>query len=73
VDFQDYHVHIPMTPDNQPMDEDGGKAGDQQFVSGSLFTGGFNSVTRAHVMDKGDDAKAMMSKGAAWCRAATPG
>jgi cellulose synthase-like protein len=29
VDFQDYHVHIPMTPDNQPIDEDGGKAGDQ--------------------------------------------
>jgi cellulose synthase-like protein len=51
----DFHVHIPMTPDNQPMDEDGGKA-DDQYASGSLFTGGFNSVTRAHVMDKGDAA-----------------
>uniref|UniRef100_A0A0D9XMX4 Cellulose synthase-like protein D3 n=1 Tax=Leersia perrieri TaxID=77586 RepID=A0A0D9XMX4_9ORYZ len=49
VDFQDYHVHIPMTPDNQPMEEPGDE---QQYVSSSLFTGGFNSVTRAHVMEK---------------------
>jgi len=61
VDFQDYHVHIPMTPDNQPMDDDGGGAAraEERYVSGSLFTGGFNSVTRAHVMDnKPDDAAA---------------
>uniref|UniRef100_A0A0E0BE83 Uncharacterized protein n=2 Tax=Oryza TaxID=4527 RepID=A0A0E0BE83_9ORYZ len=50
VDFQDYHVHIPMTPDNQPMDPAAGD--EQQYVSSSLFTGGFNSVTRAHVMEK---------------------
>ncbi|XP_040384245.1 cellulose synthase-like protein D1 [Oryza brachyantha] len=49
VDFQDYHVHIPMTPDNQPMEP---ATDEQQYVSSSLFTGGFNSVTRAHVMEK---------------------
>ena len=66
VDFQDYHVHIPMTPDNQPMeDEDGAAAAraEERYVSGSLFTGGFNSVTRAHVMDKQDGAGACMVEG----------
>ena len=67
VDFQDYHVHIPMTPDNQPMeDEDGAAAAraEECYVSGSLFTGGFNSVTRAHVMDKQDGAGAGRRGGA---------
>jgi hypothetical protein len=68
VDFQDYHVHIPMTPDNQPMDDEDGGGGaasraEERYVSGSLFTGGFNSVTRAHVMDKQDSAA-----GAGGCR-----
>ncbi|GJN20223.1 hypothetical protein PR202_gb07574 [Eleusine coracana subsp. coracana] len=67
VDFQDYHVHIPMTPDNQPMDEDVAKAADEQYVSGSLFTGGFNSVTRAHVMDKGSAAGRAGGKGPSSC------
>jgi hypothetical protein len=60
VDFQDYHVHLPMTPDNQPMED--GKA-DEQYVSSSLFTGGFNSVTRAHVMDKQGPETAMGRRG----------
>ena len=67
VDFQDYHVHIPMTPDNQPMeDEDDAAAAraEERYVSGSLFTGGFNSVTRAHVMDKQDGAGAGRRGGA---------
>lgn len=54
VNFEDYHVHIPMTPDNQPMDE--ATKAEEQYVSNSLFTGGFNSVTRAHAMDKGSDS-----------------
>ncbi|KAF8689232.1 hypothetical protein HU200_042020 [Digitaria exilis] len=56
VDLQDYHVTIPMTPDNQPIDDDDISAtarAEERYVSGSLFTGGFNSVTRAHVMDDG--------------------
>ncbi|XP_073001388.1 cellulose synthase-like protein D1 [Typha latifolia] len=57
VDFQDYHVHIPMTPDNQPMDEPMDSSSitakvEEHYVSNSLFTGGFNAVTRAHLMDK---------------------
>lgn len=57
-----YTVHIPATPDFQstqsttatrPMVDPGivGKA-EQQFVSSTIFTGGFNSVTRGHVMEK---------------------
>lgn len=55
-----YTVHIPPTPDNQPMMMGGGgvdpmMAGmkpEQQIVSSSIFTGGFNTVTRSHVLDK---------------------
>ncbi|XP_072984374.1 cellulose synthase-like protein D1 [Typha latifolia] len=45
VDYQDYQVHLPMTPDNQPMDG-------PPISSNSLFTGGFNNATHSHLMDK---------------------
>ncbi|KAJ3693176.1 hypothetical protein LUZ60_008656 [Juncus effusus] len=52
-DFSNYTVHIPPTPDNQPMDEGSvAMKAEEQYVSNSLFTGGFNSVTRAHLMDR---------------------
>lgn len=47
-DYFNYTVHIPPTPDNQPSDA----KVEEQYVSNSLFTGGFNSITRAHLMDK---------------------
>ncbi|XP_057518852.1 cellulose synthase-like protein D2 isoform X1 [Amaranthus tricolor] len=52
VEFMNYTVHIPPTPDNQPMDSSVSQRVEEQYVSNSLFTGGFNSVTRAHLMDK---------------------
>ncbi|CAN0926996.1 Cellulose synthase-like protein D4 [Linum grandiflorum] len=52
-DYMNYTVHIPPTPDNQPMETSSVAAkAEEQYVSNSLFTGGFNSVTRAHLMDK---------------------
>lgn len=45
-------MHIPPTPDNQPMDPSISQRVEEQYVSNSLFTGGYNSVTRAHLMDK---------------------
>ncbi|KAH7574760.1 hypothetical protein ACOSP7_005989 [Xanthoceras sorbifolium] len=51
-DYMNYTVHIPPTPDNQPMDSSVAVKAEEQYVSSSLFTGGFNSVTRAHLMDK---------------------
>ncbi|EXC33625.1 Cellulose synthase-like protein D4 [Morus notabilis] len=51
-DYMNYTVHIPPTPDNQPMDSSVAVKAEEQYVSNSLFTGGFNSVTRAHLMDK---------------------
>ncbi|XP_058099447.1 cellulose synthase-like protein D4 [Magnolia sinica] len=51
-DYTNYTVHIPQTPDNQPMDASVAVKAEEQYVSNSLFTGGFNSVTRAHLMDK---------------------
>ncbi|XP_071732144.1 cellulose synthase-like protein D3 isoform X2 [Rutidosis leptorrhynchoides] len=44
-DFMNYTVHLPPTPDNQPMDAISQKV-EEQYVSSSLFTGGFNGVTR---------------------------
>lgn len=52
TEFMNYTVHIPPTPDNQPMDPSISQKVEEQYVSNSLFTGGFNSVTRAHLMDK---------------------
>ncbi|KAB1213999.1 Cellulose synthase-like protein D4 [Morella rubra] len=51
-DYMNYTVHMPPTPDNQPMDTSVAAKAEEQYVSNSLFTGGFNSVTRAHLMDK---------------------
>lgn len=51
-DFMNYTVHIPPTPDNQPMDPSISQKVEEQYVSNSMFTGGFNSATRAHLMDK---------------------
>nr|XP_010920010.1 cellulose synthase-like protein D2 [Elaeis guineensis] len=60
VDFSNtnYHVLFPMTPDNQPMDPAISAKVEEHYVSNSLFTGGFNNVTRAHVMDKVIDSDA---------------
>ncbi|KAK9151160.1 hypothetical protein Syun_009469 [Stephania yunnanensis] len=57
-DYMNYTVHIPPTPDNQPMDDTSvAVKAEEQYVSNSLFTGGFNSVTRAHLMDKVIDSE----------------
>ncbi|GAA0167548.1 hypothetical protein Leryth_021151 [Lithospermum erythrorhizon] len=52
MEFANYTVHIPPTPDNQPMDPSISQRVEEQYVSNSMFTGGYNSVTRAHLMDK---------------------
>ncbi|XP_010914015.1 cellulose synthase-like protein D4 [Elaeis guineensis] len=60
-DYTNYTVQIPPTPDNQPMDgmepQSVAMKAEEQYVSNSLFTGGFNSVTRAHLMDKVIDSE----------------
>lgn len=56
-DYTNYTVHIPATPDNQPAETSVATKAEEQYVSNSLFTGGFNSVTRAHLMDKVIDSE----------------
>ncbi|KAI7988408.1 Cellulose synthase-like protein D3 [Camellia lanceoleosa] len=56
-EYMDYTVHIPSTPDHQPMDPSISQKVEEQYVSNSLFTGGFNSATRAHLMDKVIDSE----------------
>ncbi|XP_010267650.1 PREDICTED: cellulose synthase-like protein D3 [Nelumbo nucifera] len=61
-EYTNYTVHIPPTPDNQPMeismDPSISQKVEEQYVSNSIFTGGFNTVTRAHLMDKVIDSEA---------------
>ncbi|XP_047174533.1 cellulose synthase-like protein D5 [Vigna umbellata] len=47
-EYVTYTVHIPPTPDRKPLtiSEDG--KGSTSFISGTIFTGGYNSVTRGH-------------------------
>eukprot|EP00250_Pteridium_aquilinum_P015370 c22547_g1_i1 orf=325-3750(-) len=65
-----YHVHVPATPDNQPMATDGPGIGsgvadpqivakaEQQVVSDTMFTGGFQSLTRGRVLHKMTEGEA---------------
>lgn len=59
-EFVTYTVHIPPTPDHHsisdsqtsiPEDVRNMIKPDRSFISGTIFTGGFNSVTRGHVID----------------------
>ncbi|KAL5996280.1 Cellulose synthase-like protein D5 [Asimina triloba] len=62
TEFFSYTVHIPPTPDHQPItasqssladvlsSKDGVKP-ERSYISGTMFTGGFNSVTRGHVIE----------------------
>lgn len=74
-EFANYTVHIPPTPDNQPMDPTISAKVEEQYVSNSLFTGGFNSVTRAHLMDKVIESEASHPQmaGAKGSNCAVPG
>ncbi|KAE9605191.1 hypothetical protein Lal_00024591 [Lupinus albus] len=56
-DYMNYTVHIPPTPEHESSDTSVAMKAEEQYVSNSLFTGGFNSVTRAHLMDKVIDSE----------------
>ena len=67
-DGMDYTIHIPATPDNQPMGAAASAAGDpatiaakaeQQAVSETMFTGGFESLTRGRHLHKMTDSEAV--------------
>lgn len=48
----DYLVQSPPIPDDQPLDPAISAKVEEHYVSNALFTGGRDSVTRAHLMDK---------------------
>ncbi|XP_030466351.1 cellulose synthase-like protein D2 [Syzygium oleosum] len=56
ADFANYTVHIPPTPDNQPMElsklPSSKERVEDQYASSSLFTGGYNLATRASLKEK---------------------
>ncbi|KAF8027154.1 hypothetical protein BT93_E0156 [Corymbia citriodora subsp. variegata] len=56
ADFATYTVHVPPTPDNQPMElsklSSSKERVEDQYASSSLFTGGYNLATRASLKEK---------------------
>ncbi|MQL89350.1 hypothetical protein Taro_021919 [Colocasia esculenta] len=64
-EFVQYTVHIPPTPDH-PLISSEAKPG-RSYISGTIFTGGFNSVTRGHVMDCSTDSPKAGKPAAAVC------
>ncbi|KAJ7977620.1 Cellulose synthase [Quillaja saponaria] len=71
-EFVTYTVHIPATPDQQSLSasqtsltEEGKNAGkpEMSYISGTIFTGGFNSVTRGHVIDCSMDKEEPVKSG----------
>ncbi|KAK9928055.1 hypothetical protein M0R45_025209 [Rubus argutus] len=56
VEYTTYTVQIPATPDNQltgiSMQRSTSQRVEDQYASSSLFTGGYNCVTRAQLKDK---------------------
>jgi cellulose synthase/poly-beta-1,6-N-acetylglucosamine synthase-like glycosyltransferase len=46
----DYHVNMPMTPDHDDSMDDMDHHKQEDQYTGSIFTGGFNAATRAHVL-----------------------
>ncbi|KAI9115923.1 hypothetical protein K1719_012853 [Acacia pycnantha] len=50
-----YTVHLPPTPDNQPvkitMERSSSQRVEDQYASSSMFTGGFNQVTSAFMKE----------------------
>ncbi|KAJ6347756.1 hypothetical protein OIU76_004278 [Salix suchowensis] len=54
VEFATYTIQIPPTPDNQPMEipaENGNKM-ERSLTSNSMFKGGHNCATHAHLKEK---------------------
>ncbi|CAJ1876326.1 unnamed protein product [Sphenostylis stenocarpa] len=61
-----YTVHIPPTPDRKPLTTSEDGKGSTSFISGTIFTGGNNSVTRGHVIESSMETEAL-SKSSSVC------
>jgi hypothetical protein len=66
VEFVTYTVHIPPTPDNQPVEipAENEKKMERSFTSNSMFTGGHNCATRAHLKEKTIESQTSHPRGA---------
>lgn len=65
-EYVSYTVHIPPTPERQTLSSSQTSLADEvkilgkpdrNYISGTIFTGGFNSVTRGHVIECSMDRK----------------
>ncbi|KAL2556619.1 Cellulose synthase-like protein D5 [Forsythia ovata] len=69
-EFVAYTVHIPSTPDNRVLSESQnslleasksrGKNPSEDFIKDTIFTGGFNSETRAHARKSSEEESVVM-------------
>lgn len=73
-DFVAYTVHIPSTPDNRIFPENSQNSPSEEnrnpnenYIRDTVYTGGFNSETKAHVMSKWEDESEPVVKSKKLC------
>ncbi|KAG6531828.1 cellulose synthase-like protein D5 [Zingiber officinale] len=72
-DFVRYTVHIPPTPDHQPAPppeetDEPELQPHRSFISGTIFTGGFNCVTRGHVIECSAESVQVAKSAGLFCK-----
>ncbi|KAH0459057.1 hypothetical protein IEQ34_011871 [Dendrobium chrysotoxum] len=70
TEFVRYTVQIPATPDHHLSSAAPESAPFQErsYISGTLFTGGFNCVTRGHVINSSADSPPVLNHARVLCR-----
>jgi len=71
-EYVSYTVHIPPTPDRMPLSSSQTSLPEENnknngFISGTIFTGGFNSVTRGHVIECSNESNDLLLKSKLMC------
>lgn len=73
-EYVSYTVHIPPTPDRVPLStsqtslpENNTTNNSKSYISGTIFTGGFNSVTRGHVIECSMETNKSLQKSVLVC------
>ncbi|XP_072998241.1 cellulose synthase-like protein D4 [Typha latifolia] len=61
-EFVHYTVHIPPTPDHPAAAPEPESRPNRSYISGTIFTGGLNCVTRGHVMECSADSSQAVAK-----------
>ncbi|XP_020598308.1 cellulose synthase-like protein D5 [Phalaenopsis equestris] len=70
TEFVRYTVQIPATPDHHlsSVAPESVPFPERSYISGTLFTGGFNCITRGHVINSSADSPRVLNHAGVLCR-----